>query len=150
MFERPAQSGAFVGVVQGYPLNETASTLRRLDRRDEICLRALGALDRLYRFVDFDEPDLGANVTFMVSRVSLLRLASSDAPITRTVADHTLEFIQEAEGIDDAATAVAWFPGFANEVLVRLGHRARGLDAAFGLPGQPSGDSSATASVRPF
>lgn len=99
----------------------------------KLCERALRAHERLYRLIDTDEPDLGANVAFTAGRIRLLRCVAAEPwQIGVTAGAETVAYIAAAEQVSDPRAAEAWFIGFADEVLVRLG--AAALQDAPGLP----------------
>lgn len=85
---------------------------------DEICRRALHALQRLYCLTDADEPDLSANVTFTVGRVMLLRFAAGNrGPVGSDRRTAVIAHIEAAERVNDPRTAEAWFTTFVEGVL---------------------------------
>lgn len=93
----------------------------------------MSAHERLYRLMDCDEPDLGANITFEVGRVLLHRIATADPwPIDDHRAAALLAAVQRAEELSDQRAADAHFTWFVEEVpfscwtdAVQPGPRAR-------------------------
>lgn len=84
----------------------------------ELCQRALGAFEHLYRLMDADEPDLSANVTFTVGRVELLRVVAAEAwPVDADALAAIIAHIETAERVDDPRTADIWFTVFVRGVL---------------------------------
>ncbi len=90
----------------------------------ELCERALRAYERLYRLLDWDDPDLAANVAFVAGRARLLRLAGAAPwPIAGSVRDDVLAVIEVAEGTSDPIAAERLFSTFVEEIWRRLERR---------------------------
>lgn len=101
---------------------------------EEICRRALAAHAHLYRLLACDEPDLAANVTYVVGRAKLRHLAEACLqPVAGASTEALLEFVEAAERVTDPLLAERLFPSFVDEVIARLeGRLARQL-----APGRP-------------
>lgn len=100
---------------------------------DEICHRALHALQRLYCLTDAGEPDLSANVTFTVGRVMLLRFAAGNrGPVASDRRTAVIARIEAAERVTDPRTAEAWFTTFVEGVLCLLEGGAPGYPTPIG------------------
>ncbi|HWP62253.1 MAG TPA: hypothetical protein VNO86_02150 [Candidatus Binatia bacterium] len=90
----------------------------------DLCERALRAYERLYRLLDWDDPDLAANVTFVAGRARLLRLAAAAPwPIAGPVRDEVLTVIEAAEGTSNPIAAERLFATFVEEIWRRLERR---------------------------
>lgn len=108
---------------------------------EELCHRALRALQRLYCLTDADEPDLAANVTFTVGRVTLLRFAAANPwPVGGDAGAAAIAHIEAAERVNDPRTAEAWFTTFVDEVLGFLERRGRGGPHLGRRPSRRRGD----------
>jgi hypothetical protein len=103
----------------------SATQTGRPTRSDELCRDALRAYERCYRALDFDEPDVSANVSYAVCRTRLERRALAEpfvVPAER--AERLRHLVDEAMAATDARILAAWFQGFPERVLAELERRA--------------------------
>ena len=119
---------------------------------DDLYGRAVRAHERLYRLADADEPDLALNVTLVVGRARLLRLAAARSRTGGSAVFAAVEaYIDAAEQVSEPSTAAAWFSTFAEDVLDRLAgdppveavrHVYLSARDEVEAPGQPFGSQS--------
>lgn len=110
---------------------------------EEICRRALAAQAHLYRLLACDEPDLAANVTYVVGRAKLRRLAAAcSEPVAGASVEGLLAFLEAVERITDPLLAERLFPSFVDEVIARL-------EGRLGRRIVPSRESATARAVAP-
>jgi hypothetical protein len=90
-------------------------------RSDELYRLALGAYQRLYKAVDWDDPDVGANISFMVGR-SLLERRALDEPWTVPAdrADRVAAWVNQVMSTTDERRLSEWFSGFVELIVAEV------------------------------
>lgn len=93
-----------------------------MDRSDELCRRALKVYERLYRTLEVGDPDLGANVIYVVGRTRLERHATGEPRVLPSGrADRIRELLDFADARDRRQCADLFFD-FADSILAEVEH----------------------------
>jgi hypothetical protein len=91
----------------------------------DLCREALRAYERLFRALDFDEPDVSANISYSVCRTSLERRALAEPfDLAPERATRLRALIDSVEGTSDRRQLATWFAGFPELIFVELERRA--------------------------
>jgi hypothetical protein len=100
------------------------ATAEREATSDRLSREALSAYERLYRALDFDEPDMSANISYAVCRTVLERRAAAKPYVVPAERAERIErLIANVSATTDRRTLAFWFPGFAEQVLGELERR---------------------------
>jgi hypothetical protein len=92
---------------------------------EALCGAALEAYERLYRALDSDEPDLSANISYVVCRAVLERRGAAEPwTVPPRSAAQIRALVGRVMGTNDAQALSSWFSCFAERVLVELERRS--------------------------
>jgi hypothetical protein len=117
----------------------------------DLCRQALAVYERLYRRLEWDEPDVGANIGYAVGRTRFeRRMAAQPWQVPAHRARRVTQLVAMVADLADPSALERWFADFPDRILRHLDRRTTPSRSrrAPGFPDHPIRGTGSASLVR--